>query len=325
MYLSLSVLPQEVRDAMGLGYLFCRAADTIADTRLVPSAQRRETLEAFRSAFESGAEVQATLADGYLEHQASSSERELLERLPDCIRLWRDFPQEERLLLREVVFGVVDGMRMDLNLFPGDTKEALTALGTAEDLKKYCGYIGGEPGRFWTDLCLLRLPELKSADADALRDWGYQLGCGLQITNILRDIPKDLHIGRCYLPATELKEAGLKASDLLNPGNLGKVRPVIKTWLHYGLENLDAGAHYVEAMPNMRLRAAVAWPLILSFRTLIGVQRSESLLDRGYPVKVSRRQVYQMLLGSPWTLSSKKRFRAKFERLKADLSSAITA
>jgi farnesyl-diphosphate farnesyltransferase len=309
---------------MGLGYLFCRAADTIADTRLVPAAGRRETLEAFRGAFETGAPVRAALADGFLEHQASSSERELLERLPECVALWRAFPEEERALLRRVVFGVVDGMRMDLTLFPGDTEKDLAALSSDEELRRYCGCIGGEPGLFWTDLCLLRLPELAEADAAALRDWGYQLGCGLQITNILRDIPKDLRIGRCYLPSEELEAEGLSARDLTEPANLSKVRPILKRWLRYGLENLEAGARYVEAMPGMRSRAAVAWPLLLAFKTLIGIQKSDVLLEQGRSVKVGRRQVYRMLLGSPWTLSSNKRFRAKFDALRSELASAVS-
>ncbi len=324
MYLSLNVLPGAVRDAMGLGYLFCRAADTIADTRLVPRERRRETLEAFRASFDGGESVEASLSDGYLEHQASASERELLERLGDCVRMWGGFPEEERALLKEVVDSVTDGMRMDLTLFAGDTDENITALRDTADLDSYCGYIGGGPGLFWTKLCLLRLPELKGANAEELMDWGFKLGKGLQITNILRDVPKDLRIGRCYLPGTELRECGLNAGDLLRPSSIESLRPVLQRWLAWGLEHLEAGANYVEAMPGMRLRAAVAWPLILSLKTLIFIQRSEHLLEEGRPVKVTRRQVYRMLLGSPWTLSSNKRFRAKFESLRGELAAAVS-
>ncbi len=323
MYLSLSVLPEGVRDAMGLGYLFCRAADTIADTRLVRREDRLRTLEAYRAAFETGSPLEARLLDGYREHQASASERELLERLGDCIRLWKVFPEEERALLKKVVFGVCDGMRMDLTLFLGDSEENITALADAALVERYCGFIGGEPGIFWTDLCLLRLPELKDADAEKLKDWGYRLGRGLQITNILRDIPKDLSLGRCYLPDGELHREGLAARDLLDPASLPRLRPVLRKWLGWGLEHLEAGADYVEAMPGMRLRAAVAWPLLLALRTLTGIHRSEELLHEGRPVKVTRRQVYAMLLGSPWTLSNNARFRRKFDSLRSELASAL--
>ncbi|MFH2202653.1 MAG: phytoene/squalene synthase family protein [Elusimicrobiota bacterium] len=323
MYLSLRVLPDGVRDAMGLGYLFCRAADTIADTRLVPRAQRLATLEAYRAAFETGRPVEAALLDGYTEHQASAAERELLERLNDCVALWRSFPAAERELLKEVVFGVIDGMRLDFAHFPGDSVERISALPNAALLDEYCGFIGGAPGLFWTKLCLLRVPKLKDADAGMLLDRGYRLGKGLQITNILRDIPGDLRIGRCYLPQEELDAAGLKVRDLLEPAALPKLRPVVRAWLRWGLEHLSAGADYVEAMPGMRLRAAVAWPSLLAVKTLLGIHRSEKLLEEGRAFRVAQREVNWMLVGSPWTLSSNERFRRKFEALRSELAAAL--
>lgn len=324
MYLSLAVLPEPVRDAMGLGYLFCRAADTIADTRLVPIAKRRATLEEFRSAFDGGLAVKASLAAGFAEHQASRSERELLERLSDCVALWKRFPEEERALLKRVVEGVVEGMRMDLSLFPGDTVDALTALPDAESLDRYCHYIGGEPGRFWTNLCLLRLPELENVDGEALRERGIRLGKGLQITNILRDIPKDLRIGRCYLPAPELKAVGLTPEDLLDPDSVARLRPVLRTWLGWGLEHLESGAEYVHALDGLRLRAAVAWPLLLSLKTLAMVAKSPELLKVEARVKVSRGQVYGLVAATPWTLSSNGRFQRRYDRTRKELVSALS-
>jgi len=47
-YLSLAVLPAPVRPILGLAYLFARAADTIADSRLIGREQRITHLLAFR-------------------------------------------------------------------------------------------------------------------------------------------------------------------------------------------------------------------------------------------------------------------------------------
>ena len=44
-YLTLNVLPDGVRDQMGLSYLFARAADTIADTDLIDRAPAPEIPE----------------------------------------------------------------------------------------------------------------------------------------------------------------------------------------------------------------------------------------------------------------------------------------
>lgn len=324
MYLSLTVLPEPVRDAMGLGYLFCRAADTIADTRLVPLENRRKTLEDFRSAFDGGLAMKANLADGFAEHQADESERELLERLSECIALWKRFPEQERALLKSVVEGVIDGMRMDLSIFKGDTLETLHAMASAEDLDQYCSFIGGAPGRFWTDLCLLRLPELANVDADALREHGIRFGKGLQITNILRDVPKDLRIGRCYIPEPELATVGLKPEDLVNPAVVETLRSVVNRWLRWGLDHLESGALYVQSVPGIRLRAAVAWPLLLSLKTLVMVAKSPDLLKPDTRVKVSRKHVYGLMAATPWTLSSNERFLKRYSETKAELEAAIT-
>ncbi|MCI0529170.1 MAG: squalene/phytoene synthase family protein, partial [Nitrospira sp.] len=53
-YLTLWVVPVRVRDQLGLAYLFCRAADTIADTDLIPSPERLKFLYLFREQFQAG-------------------------------------------------------------------------------------------------------------------------------------------------------------------------------------------------------------------------------------------------------------------------------
>ena len=47
-YLTLRVLPGPIRKPIGLAYLLARTTDTIADTELVPPAQRLEALRALR-------------------------------------------------------------------------------------------------------------------------------------------------------------------------------------------------------------------------------------------------------------------------------------
>ena len=41
----------------------------------------------------------------------------------------------------------------------------------------------------------------------------HHLGRALQLTNILRDLDEDAAIGRLYLPAEALREAGIAATD----------------------------------------------------------------------------------------------------------------
>src|SRR5512139_2860981 len=50
-YTTLAVVPANVRDQVGLAYLFARAADTIADTELIERSRRLEFLHQLKGQF----------------------------------------------------------------------------------------------------------------------------------------------------------------------------------------------------------------------------------------------------------------------------------
>src|SRR5205814_2942737 len=50
----------------------------------------------------------------------------------------------------------------------------------------------------------------------AMRARGVRFGKALQMTNVLRDVPRDLGAGRCYLPARDLAALGLTPADLFD-------------------------------------------------------------------------------------------------------------
>ena len=68
---------------------------------------------------------------------------------------------------------------------------------------------------------------------------GVRFGKGLQLTNIVKDIARDLHHGRCYVPESLLQEAGLKPADLLDEANLPRFRPVLNRLIGLAMEHLD--------------------------------------------------------------------------------------
>ena len=54
---------------------------------------------------------------------------------------------------------------------------------------------------------------------------GIRFGKALQLINILRDIPSDLSIGRCYIPSVRLADLGMNVSDLKSKHSMEKFRP----------------------------------------------------------------------------------------------------
>jgi phytoene synthase len=92
---------------------------------------------------------------------------------------------------------LISGMEMDL------TKDRYA---TFSELELYCYRVAGVVGLMMTRV-------LGCSDERALEP-AADLGRGMQLTNILRDVREDLERGRVYLPAEELRAFGLTEEDL---------------------------------------------------------------------------------------------------------------
>ncbi len=299
-YLTLTVLPGNVRDQMGLSYLFARAVDTIADTDLIDRSQRLIHLKQFRAQFESEQirydeirSIQAAL----LPHQKESSERTLLQRLEDCFRLYLDFDLADRSRIRELMCTLPNGMEMDLTRFSATSAGELGALQTLADLDQYTYYVAGCVGEFWTKMMCAHRPALREWDVARMSAVGVRFGKGLQLTNIVKDLPRDLHRGRCYIPVDLLREQGLIPGDLLNRDAIVEFRPVLRRVLEIARDHLDQGWLYVMAIPRyeIRHRLACMWPILLAGETLVLIAQADNLLDPSINVKVPRWKVYAIM------------------------------
>ncbi len=328
-YLSLRVLPADIRPAMGIGYLLCRAADTVADTEILPAADRLNLLTEMKAVFdvfplapERGHAIAERVRSALSGEK--SAERILLERFKPMIDALFQLTKTDQALVQRVVVGVLNGMETDLRTFgTAGGKEKVLALRTGEDLERYLEWIGGEPGRFWTDLCAAHRPRLQESLA-AHRAEGIRFGTGLQLVNILRDLPVDIKNGRCYVPLERLAAAGLKPDDLRDKANANRFLPIYHELIDSALDRMKAGLSYVEAVPAtmFRLRAAVWWPMVIGLKTLGMLRESETVLGAAERVKVGRTEVYWLMLTSSATMPFNRLLRADFDDLAGAASSS---
>ena len=93
---------------------------------------------------------------------------------------------------------------------------------------------------------------------------GVRFGQGLQMTNILKDLGKDVSIGRCYLPREQLEQLEIRLEELTNPLTLQRLRPLIMQLTWHTLDHLDQAYQYVLRLPRKawRLRLSCMWPLL---------------------------------------------------------------
>ncbi|MDH4087833.1 MAG: squalene/phytoene synthase family protein [Nitrospira sp.] len=307
-YTTLIVVPANVRDQVGLAYLFARAADTIADTELIDRPCRLGFLNRLREQFVRESidwtEVRA-IQEVVGPLQQDSAERILLERLDECFRLFLDFSSDDRQRIQRLMTTLTQGMDMDLSIFPGASVADLTALKTPDDLNRYTYHVAGCVGEFWTDLMCAHRKALANWNIQQMSEVGVRFGKGLQLTNIVKDIAHDLQKGRCYIPEMMLDEAGLKPQDLLQQSNLPRFRPVLRKLIRLAVEHLDQGWLYTMAIPRYetRLRLACMWPILSAGESLKLVMNSPDLLNPAVKVKIPRSKVYQIVAMTTGTVA----------------------
>jgi farnesyl-diphosphate farnesyltransferase len=307
-YTTLVVVPANVRDQIGLAYLFARAADTIADTELIDRSRRLSFLNRFREQF-LGEQLDwaqiRTIQQAVGPLQQVSAERTLLERLDECFRLLLTCSPDDRRRIQQVMTTLTQGMEMDLSTFPGASVADLTALKIFEDLDRYTYCVAGCVGEFWTGLMCAHRKALANWNIHQMSEVGVRFGKGLQLTNIVKDIAHDLQKGRCYIPEMMLEEAGLKPQDLLQQTNLPRFKPVLRKLIRLAVEHLDQGWLYTMAIPRYetRLRLACMWPILSAGESLKLVMNSPDLLNPAVKVKIPRSKVYQIVAMTTGTVA----------------------
>lgn len=305
-YLTMRILPAQIRPQIGTAYLLARTTDTIADTGVISIESRLRALQQLREKILASSE--AALNFGALaENQSLPAERVLLERAEEAVSLLDGFPDSDRRLIREVLDVITSGQELDLKRFSGATETKIIALQSDAELDDYTYRVAGCVGEFWTKVCHAHLfPEM---DANQLLPDAIRFGKGLQLVNILRDVPRDLRNGRCYFPEPKLAQLGLKPGDLLVEENEKRFRPLYDQYVALAESHLQAGWSYTTRLPRnqVRLRLACAWPILIGMQTLQEL-KAGAVLDAHQTIKVTRRDVRRIIVRSITTYPFKKRW-----------------
>jgi farnesyl-diphosphate farnesyltransferase len=311
-YLTMRMLPRPVRRQISLAYLLARTTDTIADTEWVDFLSRLQALAALRERIlgRSSAPLPLTHLRG---NQGLPAERTLLERCEESLRLLLDLDEADRRRVRDVLDVIISGQELDLKRFGAAAADQIVALQSDEELDDYTYRVAGCVGEFWTKMCAAHLWPESGLDGESLARKGVRFGKGLQLVNILRDLPQDLRKGRCYVPAQSLTAAGLAPRDLLSAHNEARFRPVYDQLLDVAEGHLAAGWEYTGSLPKrqVRLRLACAWPALIGARTVRKL-RHEHILDSTRRVKVSRPEIRALILRSVFLYPFARAWEAQF-------------
>jgi farnesyl-diphosphate farnesyltransferase len=308
-----------MRDPIGLAYLLARAADTIADTSLIPPGQRLELLLSLRSQV-NGASNEGALTRMAVEvagQQRQSDEKVLLESLGTALTVLSQLSESDRDAVRDIVTTLTKGMEFDLRTFPDEYSGRIVALQEFDELDQYTYMVAGCVGEFWTKMTYAHMPGILKGGRETMLDRGIRFGKALQMTNVLRDCGKDLRIGRCYLPATMLDRFGLSPQDLLLPNASLRARPLMFELVRRTLDHFRDAVEYTLAIPasSVRLRLACLWPVLIGLETLLLLVHNDDWLDPEQVSKIRRSDVYRVIAYSVPLVASNRLLRIWVERL----------
>ena len=164
------------RDAIFAAYAFARHTDDIVDD--APSAEEaRERLAEWRTDLDAC--------------YGGSPQSDITRVLQPII---------EKYSIPKVYFNeLVSGVEMDLSI---------TRYATFDELQTYCYRVASVVGLICIEIFGYSDPET--------RNYATNLGVGLQLTNILRDVGEDARRDRIYLPAEDLNRFGCSEEGVLS-------------------------------------------------------------------------------------------------------------
>ncbi len=187
-YYALLTLPPDKRNAIYAAYAFCRLCDDIVD-----EPERRGT------AAEELRATRAKLAGAY----RGETDGPIWTAL---------FDAQRRFGISEAhLADVIAGCAMDL------TQDRYA---TFSDLEGYCRRVAGAVGLVVIQVC-------GYSDQRAVQH-AIDLGIGMQLTNIVRDLAEDARNGRVYLPQDEMRRFGYSEAELLAGEINGRFRGLMR-------------------------------------------------------------------------------------------------
>ncbi|MFG1331970.1 phytoene/squalene synthase family protein [Xanthobacter autotrophicus] len=147
---------------------------------------------------------------------------------------------------------LLEGFRMDVE---GRRYESL------DDTLTYCYHVAGVVG--------VMMALIMGARDEVVLDRASDLGLGFQLTNIARDVMEDAAIGRIYLPASFLAEAGVPEAEIAAPEHRAAVAGVVARLLDVAEPYYDQALIGMSALP---FRAAAAVGAARGVYRAIGVE-----------------------------------------------------
>jgi farnesyl-diphosphate farnesyltransferase len=309
------LLPRDLEHPVLVAYLLCRIADTIEDSTTLTATEQDQLFAHFSSCLDEGGPDAGPLREAFA---GGGTDEELLAREADkVLREFRGLPSGQRDAVRPWVQEMCAGMTEFARRAEDTPGAHLEALGTVEELDRYCYYVAGTVGHLLTELFALHGGTAGTERHDRLRELSASFGLGLQLTNIIKDVADDRARGWSFVPRQLCEVAGIRPEDLQDERFSEAGRSVMLLLIDKAKGHLDDALEYTTTLPRAEygIRLFCLTSLYFAVRTLHLAERDRRLLDPHNKVKITRGQVYRTIAVTRFVAPSNLLVRAYFRRL----------
>ena len=283
--LNIAHLKGDIYKAVLLGYLFFRIADTFEDNSFQNETQKITALNDYSEIFRKNKSLDERLKryeSLKSRWKEESPDKHLVEDGGKVIRCYFELPDIYREIIDSHIARTSEGMaRFQKRKLVSNSK--VFQIHNIDDLEEYCYYVAGIVGEMLTQIFC----QQKNISALKLELEKYQapFGLALQVTNIVKDYPKDIERGWCYIPASITEKYGITLDKMTRLSIFQKKR-ILSELTPLILGYLNSTLQYIKSIPESErpIRMFCIIPFALAYNTLLHLTRM-----RGN--KLSREQV----------------------------------
>jgi farnesyl-diphosphate farnesyltransferase len=313
--LTIRMLQEPFRTYASAAYLLCRIIDTVEDCETIPTEAKCRYLLEFSGRVSGTRNAHPGQAGEFFSEPASWDERlTLLE--PAILSLVRSFPGP----IQNIIFRYVVEMSEGMVLFLKQQDEhGYLHFKSDEQLDQYCYYVAGTVGLMMNEI----FAAICGTDQTGAKESAVELGIGLQLTNIVKDIRKDRNRNIHYCPMGESPHW---------PGQASTRSEEDPDWEIYSLasatiSHLTGGKDYILGLESnsTQYKRFCITNYLMAWKTLETCIRNPLLTASPHGAKISRFSVYYTLLESYGCVASNQFLDWRAERLRKSCTSLVLA
>ncbi len=317
--LVIPVLDEPLNHYLATAYLICRVADNIEDCHQ-SFAWKKARFADFSQLLENPTSAREILNTWAQESWPglTDDEQQLMgpEHGATLWEIYAQIPTDSRQIIARWTKVMAQGMGQLED--PVKTpqlvqRDSLQILAKEDDYNRYCYFVAGTVGHMATELVITHYG-LKGDVTTRLIGNSEACGRSLQKTNIVKDFPKDLARGICYLPDEWMKEVKHRPLSLVGAPNTWR-RKIIQNVL----DELDDSIQYLLDLPysTTGYRMATLLAILPAYQTiLMAAQRHEALFTANHHIKISRETMAQCIQDAQAMLMDNEAIRQYSLRLK---------